>query len=37
MTYLPPGAAGTAEMPAGDTGRPDEILLAFAGPRARTG
>ena len=32
MTYLPPGAAGTTEMPAGDTGRPDEILLAFRGP-----
>ncbi len=32
MTYLPPGTAGTVEMPAGDTGRSDEIMLAFAGP-----
>ena len=35
MTYLPPGAAGTTEMPAGDTGRPDEILLAFRGPASQ--
>ena len=35
MTYLPPGAAGTTEMPAGDTGRADEILLAFRGPASQ--
>ena len=34
MTYLPP-AAGIAEMPAADAGRPDEILLAFRGPASQ--